>query len=872
MVLRVLLWLWVSLFAHALFGEDLRAGKAVWWGRDIFPRTAYSEHTNGVIEFDNEVPGNVVTAAAGPLQVLALKSDSTVIAFEAGAPAGLSNVVSIGVGMDTCWAIKRDGTVAWWGDDGEEAKVTAGLSNITWIARAGYRSYLALKHDGTVLAFRFDSGGWLNGSPGESIVRQVEVDGQILSKVVACTSVRDTPLVLKNDGTVVSLKFTLVDAASGLPLLPAQQFSTEVITIGGQPLSNAVALAGGGGHALALKRDGTVVAWGDNDSGESAVPSGLSNVTAIAADGRLSLALKSDGTVVAWGSNEFGQTSVPAGLSNVVAIAAGNGMSFAMTTGNVPASVFVYPHGRLEKAEREADLIFKGRVISTRAVTNASFPPWAKPYATQFRLISVLKGKPGTNEPIFWHYTGGPMAWGGGATPSTHLFETGQSYLVFAAGLDKACYLYSVPPDATNRPNEFRQLYSGGVMRTLDARPVTAASLKDIYWSELNLLLNDPLATNRLYAIDTLDRLSLAGRRNDEWSRSDDFKREAVLSALLPLITNANEQVALHAISCFATESNAAVRLAPYVVALVNVANASPSHNCRLAAIESLSGLKGESVSNSLAQLLNDPDEDIRVGAVRLLPRFPAGFVEPALRERVEDHSANVRSVVADVIGDEKFVPGLPILARLFLDPVGKDPLIKPLTIEFLRAGLRWSNIGDVHTSAGFALVKFDRDQVADILKTNLADEGFHISFVSKLAEKDAEPWLPELTAILEARIKYAAEMSQLPPEDARRFADPGGTRILTGSYAKCWEDIRQYLLELPPEKLSGGAMDRYLDLLDKTVEPVPGCPGCGVAGARSLYELYWTRGLTRRASEIRRRYDKTDGWWFDDFSQHNPR
>ena len=44
---------------------------------------------------------------------------------------------------------------------------------------------------------------------------------------------------------------------------------------------------------------------------------------AIAAGVSCSLALKSDGTVVAWGANFYGQTNVPAGLSNVIAIALG---------------------------------------------------------------------------------------------------------------------------------------------------------------------------------------------------------------------------------------------------------------------------------------------------------------------------------------------------------------------------------------------------------------------------------------------------------------------------------------------------------------------------------------------------------------------
>ena len=53
------------------------------------------------------------------------------------------------------------------------------------------------------------------------------------------------------------------------------------------------------------------------------MPTVLSGVVAIAAGQFHTVTLKQDGTVVAWGYNQYGQTRVPAGLSGVVAIAAG---------------------------------------------------------------------------------------------------------------------------------------------------------------------------------------------------------------------------------------------------------------------------------------------------------------------------------------------------------------------------------------------------------------------------------------------------------------------------------------------------------------------------------------------------------------------
>jgi len=76
------------------------------------------------------------------------------------------------------------------------------------------------------------------------------------------------------------------------------------------------------------------------------VPAGLSNVVAVAAGGWHCLALRSDGTVVAWGAGgpstnanvACGQNVVPKGLSNVVQIAAGTVHSLSLVGAGPPVS------------------------------------------------------------------------------------------------------------------------------------------------------------------------------------------------------------------------------------------------------------------------------------------------------------------------------------------------------------------------------------------------------------------------------------------------------------------------------------------------------------------------------------------------------
>ena len=101
--------------------------------------------------------------------------------------------------------------------------------------------------------------------------------------------------------------------------------------------SNFVAVAGGLDRVIALTSTGTLTNWGMTNSVDNYIPTNLSGVKAIGAGWAFNAALLTNGTVVAWGSNTYGQTNVPTGLSNVTAIATGAQHCLALSNGIVIA-------------------------------------------------------------------------------------------------------------------------------------------------------------------------------------------------------------------------------------------------------------------------------------------------------------------------------------------------------------------------------------------------------------------------------------------------------------------------------------------------------------------------------------------------------
>lgn len=238
-------------------------------------------------------------------------------------------------------------------------------------------SSLALLSDGSVVAWGYNGQGQLGDGTTVNKSYPVAVSGLPPAIMIAAgggasrdassgfSYILGTSYALTQDGLVYAWGFNgqgqVGDGTTQNRLTP--------VKVSG--LTNVVSIAAGsrgayylyapplGGHALALRADGTVWSWGSNNNGQlgdgtttdrytPVQVSGLSDVVAIAAGGVAryyydgnyanygghSLALKSDGTVWAWGNNSYGQlgdgtttnrtTPVQVvGLSDVVAIAAG---------------------------------------------------------------------------------------------------------------------------------------------------------------------------------------------------------------------------------------------------------------------------------------------------------------------------------------------------------------------------------------------------------------------------------------------------------------------------------------------------------------------------------------------------------------------
>ena len=296
---------------------ESRPGTVVSWGN----RRKYSDLLLSEMAAVPNQLVDLIQISAGGDHDAAVRSDGTTISWgrysvsEPGAyyrppllpPTGSSLIRSIAAGPSHALALRSDGTVLTWGGTKDRGiQVPPGLSNVVSIA-AGDQSSWAVREDGSLVFWGYNL-----------MVSSVVPKNLGLIQAVA------PPAFLRKDGTV------------GIWWAGDEMFESGI--------SNAVAVAAGISHVLALTRDGLVKSWdrGKMGSGaflalaQSEVPPDLKDVVAIAAGSSFSMALKKDGTVVTWGAFTDPWTldalspEPPAGLRGVTAIAAGGEHALAL--------------------------------------------------------------------------------------------------------------------------------------------------------------------------------------------------------------------------------------------------------------------------------------------------------------------------------------------------------------------------------------------------------------------------------------------------------------------------------------------------------------------------------------------------------------
>lgn len=228
----------------------------------------------------------------------------------------LTGVSAIAAGAEHNLALKADGTVYSWGEGGA-GQLGNGQDFRTWFC-----SDPKARPEGC--------------SPTDDyftryaeVIREPcpDIDCPVVRGIAAVAAGARHSLALKGDGTVLAwgkdADGQLGDATYGYSsVFPDWPSPVQVLGLTTTP-GKVIAIAAGGWHSLALKADGTVWSWGLNDHGQLGrsalvdpvchcdygarqVP-GLAGIVAIAAGDFHSLALDSLGRVWAWGSDSEGQ-------------------------------------------------------------------------------------------------------------------------------------------------------------------------------------------------------------------------------------------------------------------------------------------------------------------------------------------------------------------------------------------------------------------------------------------------------------------------------------------------------------------------------------------------------------------------------------
>ena len=351
----------ISIAAGEHHAVALRAEGTVWtWGSNFRGQLGNGEISpEGQAQATPSLVANlsgVTSIAAGSLHTLALKGDGTVWTWgdnrdgQLGtgtasnipqvSPAvvpSLSDVVYIAAGGGHSIAVDKNGSVWIWGNNGNgqladgttttrPAPVRASVPGAGIFAGAGSHTVFA-DFNGVLFTWGANDFGQLgNGTTVGSLTpaspgtpENTDYTGTHVTAVAAGGGYplpgpgQNHSMALWSNGTVTAWGNNLFGQTGD-----GTADNTRPAPVQAASLSGVDAIAAGLHHSVALKTDGTVWSWGDNEFGElgngttteSNIPvqvTGIAGVGSLAARGDFTLALKKDGTVWAWGRNSQGE-------------------------------------------------------------------------------------------------------------------------------------------------------------------------------------------------------------------------------------------------------------------------------------------------------------------------------------------------------------------------------------------------------------------------------------------------------------------------------------------------------------------------------------------------------------------------------------
>ncbi len=303
----------------AAIGESagrVAKGKLVGWGYNGFVELAFTPQQKYPTPIENTDIGEIVGVSTGGYHTLALRDDGTLRSW------GNNSYGSLGDGTTGSRFVSKP----------------VALPGAVIAFSAGDAHSLAVTADGLVWSWGWNSSGQLGiGTVGDKptpvAVKGPGGVGQLGGVVAVAASSRHSA-ALKADGTVWAWGWNS-DGALGNTIVGPQ--SSLPVQVGS--LTDVVSISLGFSHGLALKKDGTVWAWGSNLYGQlgdgtktnrftPVQVSSLGKVRAIAAGTQFSLALLTTGTVYSWGFNGQGQLGIGPGDNRTIPVPV-NGIAHA---------------------------------------------------------------------------------------------------------------------------------------------------------------------------------------------------------------------------------------------------------------------------------------------------------------------------------------------------------------------------------------------------------------------------------------------------------------------------------------------------------------------------------------------------------------